>query len=420
MKRLLAGLTLLTSLAACSSPADRGGKPADAAKPAKPGAVPTSEPPLPREQVELTLWHTYRDAEAKALEAVVADWNASEAGKAARVKLEANPYEGFSDKLTAAIPRGNGPDLFIFAHDRVGGWAKSEILAPIQDLIDAETAEAFFQETLPPLEFKEQLYGLPLAFKSAVLFYNTALVKEPPKTTADMLALAKTLSKPADGAFGLAYPNSLLFYHSPWLFGFGGKVLDGEKPALDTPENAKSLEFAKSLVDAKVIPKEINYALATELFNSGKGAMLLIGPEFRGAIDAKIAYAVAPIPTVSETGKPAAPFLTVEAVLLSQKSAHKKEAFGFAKYLATEGAKQRLVEGKQSVAAKAAYDLPEAKGDQVLKVLVEQLSSSTPTPNIPEMNAVWTPFDRALEAVLSGKSDAAAALKDAQAKAEGR
>jgi arabinogalactan oligomer / maltooligosaccharide transport system substrate-binding protein len=156
------------------------------------------------------------------------------------------------------------------------------------------------------------------------------------------------------------------------------------------------------------------------LFNAKKAAMVLNGPWFRGEISADIHYAVAPIPTISATGKPASPFLSVEAILVSEKSAHKKEAVAFAKYLATEGAKRRLLEGKQSVAAKAPYDLPEAKSDAVLQVFLAQLHASTATPNVPEMNGVWSPFDKALEAVLSGKSDAATALKAAQTEAEGK
>ena len=33
-----------------------------------------------------------------------------------------------ADKLAVAVPRGNGPDLFIFAHDRLGDWATSGLL----------------------------------------------------------------------------------------------------------------------------------------------------------------------------------------------------------------------------------------------------------------------------------------------------
>ena len=58
---------------------------------------------------------------------------------------------------------------------------------------------------------------------------------------------AATETNAKDGVFGLVYPHSVLFHHSPWLFGFGGKLLDGNKPTLDTPENAKSLAFPQGM-----------------------------------------------------------------------------------------------------------------------------------------------------------------------------
>jgi maltose-binding protein MalE len=412
MKHLsVAMLSRLFAVACSSNTATNNKQPVD------------NKPPLDKkepaaEAAPLTLWHTYRDAEKDALEEVVADWNATDAGKKSPVKLEANPYDGFADKLSAAIPRGNGPDLFIFAHDRVGGWAKSKLLEPLQEYLDDKTIEGLLPETLPPLEFQEQFYGLPLAYKSAVLFYNTELVPVPPKTTDEMITMAKALTQ--GDVFGLIYPHSALFHHSPWLFGYGGKLLDGDKIALNTPENAKSLAFAKSLVTAKIIPKEVTAADLASFFNGKRAGMVINGPWFRGEIKADIKYAVAPLPTVSETNQPAKPFLSVEAIMLSAEGRHKKEAFAFARFVALDGATKRLTRGKQSVAAKAPYETAEAKADVILQVFAEQLKNTTPTPNLPVMNAIWEPINLALEAVISGQKTPEEALTEAQTKAEGK
>ena len=45
--------------------------------------------------------------------------------------LVALPFGAFDSKLETAIPRGNGPDLFIAAHDRLGHWAASGLLEPV-------------------------------------------------------------------------------------------------------------------------------------------------------------------------------------------------------------------------------------------------------------------------------------------------
>ena len=88
MKRLLA---LVALPLACSSPAEKKPQPAATDKKADAARVDQKVEAPAEAPVTLTLWHTYRDAEQKALEAAVADWNASDAGKGTPVRLEANP-----------------------------------------------------------------------------------------------------------------------------------------------------------------------------------------------------------------------------------------------------------------------------------------------------------------------------------------
>ena len=78
---------------------------------------------------ELVLWHAYRGQEKRVLEQLVADYDAAHPD--VEVVSRAVPYDGFVTKLEAAAPRGNGPDLFIAAHERVGSWAASGLVEPV-------------------------------------------------------------------------------------------------------------------------------------------------------------------------------------------------------------------------------------------------------------------------------------------------
>ena len=69
----------------------------------------------------VVLWHAYNGDERIALEATAAAWNAAHPDQ--QLTLVAVPYDAFADKLSSAIPRGNGPDLFIYPQDRIGDWA---------------------------------------------------------------------------------------------------------------------------------------------------------------------------------------------------------------------------------------------------------------------------------------------------------
>src|SRR5687767_12672842 len=80
-------------------------------------------PSIADAKTTITLWHAYRGKEKQALEQVAATFNKKQGE--IEVTLVPIPYDAFPDKVTAAVPRGKGPDLFIFAQDRVGDWAAS-------------------------------------------------------------------------------------------------------------------------------------------------------------------------------------------------------------------------------------------------------------------------------------------------------
>ncbi len=347
--------------------------------------------------VEIVLWHSYRAEERRALERVIEVFHKKQ--KKIRVKVLAIPYDAYADKISAAIPRGHGPDLFIFAHDRIGDWAKNKIIEPITFWVTPQLLSRFFPKTVRMLAYSNALYGLPLAYKSTALFYNRALVKNPPKTTAELIALAKKLTDAKKGRFGLAYEATNFYHHALWLHGFGGRVF-GKKGTLRIADKAaiKALDFARSLKHRyHILPAEPTSTLISSLFNAGKVAMVINGPWFRGEINAKIDYGVVKLPIVSETKKAAAPFLTSEAILLSKMSKKKRVAFEVMKYLTSdEAAMIRMLQGKQPVANVAIYKKSVAKKDAILRAFFEQMKLAVPMPNIPEMQMVWSPMLNAL------------------------
>ena len=56
------------------------------------------------------------------------------------------------------------------------------------------------------MTYKGGVYGLPINYKSPTLIYNKDLVKTPPKTTDEMVKLAKTLTERAVGPLS-AWPT---------------------------------------------------------------------------------------------------------------------------------------------------------------------------------------------------------------------
>src|SRR5512135_906911 len=71
---------------------------------------------------ELVVWHAYRGGEKTAFEKVAKLYEAKMAAKGVAVWILPIPYYAYADKISASVPRGKGPDVIIFAQDRLGGW----------------------------------------------------------------------------------------------------------------------------------------------------------------------------------------------------------------------------------------------------------------------------------------------------------
>jgi arabinogalactan oligomer/maltooligosaccharide transport system permease protein len=360
--------------------------------------------------LHVVLWHAYRADEQRALETCVAQYNAAHPD--VTVETLAVPYDAYAYKLEAAIPRGNGPDLFIGPHEALGEWSRIGIVEPI-DVDPAERVQ-FLDGTLAPLTVGGRLYGRPLSFKSLALFYRRDILPHPPETTDELVAAARRLT--GGGRYGLAYEAGNFFYHAAWLHGFGGRILDPSgRPELASPPSVAALGFVAALADAHLLPEESTSTVATQLFNDGRAAMTINGPWFVGELAAGVPYGVAPLPTVSATGRRAAPLVTIEAVLLAARARAPAAALDFARWLAgPEAARVRALDGRQTVAARAAWDDPRIAGDPLLGAFRAQLAATVPMSNDPAMRAVWEPSQRALRRVLRGAAEPRAALAEAE------
>lgn len=378
-----------------------------------------SAPPAPRyaqqikEPTKVVLWHAYRATEQDALKQVVDAFHAL--GTPVTIQLRAVPFDAFNDKIRVVVPRGRGPDLFIFAHDPLGAWAEMDMIEPLSNWVSAEDKQQFLPETVKALVYRNALYGLPLGFKSVALYYNKALVPEPPKTLEQLLALAKPLS---DGErWGLVYESTNLYFHAPWLFAFGAGVLDAEqRPIIASPEADQALALVRSFVrEHKITPMSVNTGMVSGYFNDGKAAMAINGPWMRGEIEG-VDYGVAPLPSVH--GAPAKPFLGVEAVFLNKQSQHKEAAVEVARFLAgPESAQIRYDVGSQPVSNRALWDAQGDSIDLTMKAFLDQSKTAVIMPSTPVMQQIWSPYNGALLACIAGDSTPDEALRKAQAEA---
>ncbi|MBL8787049.1 MAG: extracellular solute-binding protein [Deltaproteobacteria bacterium] len=368
------------------------------------------------ETTEVVLWHSYRAGELEAFDKVVDTFNNSQ--KRVRIRSQAIPYDPFVDKVTITVPRGQGPDLFVFAHNMIGNWVEKGVLEPLSGKVDGEYLKQFLPESVKALVYRKNLYGLPLAMKSLVMFYNKKLLPEAPTTMEELVEKVKPLQKP-DERYGIVYQAGGLYFHAMWIHAFGGVIFDDNHvPAFDSPGHLAALEYVRGLhMKEKVLPKGISGFMVTSLFNEGNAAVVFNGPWFRAEIE-NVDYGMATIPTVQ--GKTPKPMLGIEAVFVTKTSTKKEAALEAALYLAgADSARVRMNLGKQPV-CQAAVLAEGAAADPAMKVFMDQAQNAVLMDSSPEMQLLWTPGDTAISAgIFVEDRKPADELKRAQAKMVG-
>jgi arabinogalactan oligomer / maltooligosaccharide transport system substrate-binding protein len=366
---------------------------------------------------EFVVWHAYRGAEKAAFEKVIEMFEKTPAAKGLKVSTLAIPYDAYADKISAAVPRGKGPDLFIYAQDRLGGWIEAgKTVEPIDFFVDKPVKDRLLPGMLDAMSYKGGIYGLPVNYKMTTLIYNKDLVKTPPKTTDEMVKLAKTLTNAGSGRYGLAYWYTNFYFHSALMNAYGGSVFDKDgKLVVNSPATVASLNQMMAWYKKDgILPPEPSEALIASLFNEGKAAMVINGPWFVGDIDKKINFGLAPLPVVDGAKKPMRPWMTIEGAYVAASSNKKEAAYELAKFLTSEEAGLVLaVEGRQLHTNKAIYANPKVSGDPVLKAFRDQLDNAEPMPNRPEMTMVWSPATTAMNKIVKGNASVEAALKEA-------
>jgi maltose/maltodextrin transport system substrate-binding protein len=172
------------------------------------------------------------------------------------VTVEA-PEDG-PGKFQQAAAAGKGPDIWIWAHDRIGEWISGGLLQPV-------TPSKKLQTDIDPLAWKAfnvagKTWGYPYSIEAVSLVYNKALVTTPPKTFEEVMALDKKLSGGGKKAILWEYTNT--YFTWPLLAANGGYAFkqkadgtyDGTDTGVNNPGALKGVELLNKLLREKYMP----------------------------------------------------------------------------------------------------------------------------------------------------------------------
>ena len=363
----------------------------------------------------LVIWHDKEDAVIEALSAYL-----EEALPGVEVVFEKKTSLTASLKLVGNDPN-SAPDLFIFAHDKIGVFAEMGILSPITGLLDEGVLEDYLDMTLEAASYKGTLYQLPLYFETLMFMYNRRYMQdeEVPATTDELLAYMQ--ANTGRGRYGFVEQHSTAYYSAAWIHGFGGSIIDSAGEPFPAPEAVKeALRYHLQFVE--LMPGETEYATVNTLFLEGKADATIGGPWMvPSARAAEIDLGIAPMPVVDATGMALAPYSGVQGVHVLKFAAENKtesvKALLAALTAPELGVSLALASGCAPANSKC-YEDPAVASDALVQAMRETAQIAVPMPNIPEMDVMWTVTSNLLTDVnLSGQnvdSAFAEALKEAQ------
>lgn len=194
--------------------------------------------------VTITIWHDKEDEVAQALQTEL-DTLAPDIV----VKLEKK--DGLTDSLKMVGNDPNSaPDMYFFAHDKIGVYAEMGILAPITDFIDKNTLDQYIPMTIEAATYKGEVYQLPIYFETLLYMYNRRYMSddEVPSTTEELYKYMQENTK--GGHYGFVEQHSTAYYAAGWLHAFGGYILnENGEPGLDDENTIKALEYHKKFVE---------------------------------------------------------------------------------------------------------------------------------------------------------------------------
>ncbi|MGG1552239.1 ABC transporter substrate-binding protein [Paenibacillus ferrarius] len=308
----------------------------------------------PAEPVKVIWWHSMSGELGKAIDKLVADFNASHKD----VQVEAvfqGTYDESLNKMKASMDTKNGPSLIQVYEIGSRFMIDSKAITPMQTFIDADKYDVsqLEENILNYYRVDNKLYSMPFNTSNPILYYNKDMFKaagldpEKPPTTYDEVAkAAQALSK--DGKSGASFAIYGWFMEqffanqgAEYLNNGNGRTSPATESQVNADAGVKTLEWWKQMVDNK---SAANLGRKTDdtkkAFLAGQVAMTLDSTaSLRGIVsgaDGKFQVGTAYLPKPAGAGDGGVVVGGASLYILNNKTeAEQKGAWEFIKYLAT-------------------------------------------------------------------------------------
>jgi maltose/maltodextrin transport system substrate-binding protein len=325
--------------------------------------------------------------------------------------------ESVTDKFQQSAATGDGPDIFIWAHDRFGEWAAAGLIAPVEP--SAEIRDGIFDFAWDAVSFDGKTWGYPMAVEAIGLIYNKALVPTPPATFEEIPSMQLP-----DGVQPILWDYNNTYFTFPLLMANGGfafeKDDEGSYDASVTGvNNAGAKQGAgvlRKFIDDGVMPSGVDYGVMDAAINKGEVAMVINGPwAWANLKTSGIDFGVAPIPSIG--GQPSKAFVGVLGATVNAASPNRDLAIEFIEnYMLTDEGLKTINDDVPLGAVADKSFAEELADDANVAATLANAQSGVAMPSTPAMGKFWSAMGPALTNITTKAQDVDAALDDAAAR----
>ena len=367
------------------------------------------------EKNTIVIWHDKEDEVAEIL-----------AKKLETLEPEINVVLEKKSDLTESLKMvGNNPsaapDMYFFAHDKMGVYVEMDLLEPITNIIPEEELQGYMDSTIEAATYKGQIYQLPIYYETLLFMYNRLYMSddEVPSTTEELYTYMKENTN--GGHYGFVEQHSTPYYAAGWINGFGGTILNENGEAeLNSSEVIEALTYHKKFVD--LMPGETEYATVNTLFKEGMAHSTIAGPWLVPTVKASgMDVGIAPMPVIDETGTPISPYMGVQGIQVLKYAAENKSE-------AVEKVLRAIMDPELEIelanasgcapALEECYEMEAVTSDEIVMAMKQTAENAIPMSNLPEMDVMWTVMGNLLTDVNMSGKDVTESVEEAQKEAE--
>ncbi len=152
--------------------------------------------------VTITYWQYFYQSKVDLMNDLIQQFEARNPG--IKVEQVTFPYESYQQKVAAAVPAGEGPDVINLYYGWLPLWVKSGYIQALPDFNFSSRylAKTFYPFVAQSVSFGGKNYSVPTAVRTLALIYNKKLFRDagldpnaPPRTLDELLTDARRLSK---------------------------------------------------------------------------------------------------------------------------------------------------------------------------------------------------------------------------------